>query len=138
MAHRLGLTLTAALVAGAAGRLSAQERAAGLPPGVTVADTAAGDSLFHTVGGCRSCHGDGGIGTADAPGFRDGQWKLGDGSYRWLIHITRHGGYGIRGRGGEPVPMRGPTVLDSVQVDRVAAYVWAISRARRPAPSGPS
>lgn len=90
------------------------------------------------MGGCRSCHGDGGVGTDEGPALRDGRWKLGDGSYDWLIHITRHGGYGVRDRGDEPMPMRGPTVLDSAQVRKVAAYVWAISRARRPAGSPPA
>jgi mono/diheme cytochrome c family protein len=132
MVRGLGFTLGNALLAGGAARLPAQE-AAQLPTGVTAADTAAGDSLFHTLGGCQSCHGEGGVGTDQGPGFREGRWKLGDGSYQWLVHITRHGGYGIRNRGDEPMPMRGPTVLDSAQVRRVAAYVWAISRARRPA-----
>jgi mono/diheme cytochrome c family protein len=138
MARTLGFTLALALLAGGAVRLPAQESGQ-LPTGVTAADTAVGDSLFHTLGRCQSCHGERGQGTDDGPGFRGGQWKLGDGSYEWLIHITRHGGYGIRDRGGEPMPMRGPTVLDSAQVGQVAAYVWAISRARRPAsPPAPS
>jgi mono/diheme cytochrome c family protein len=134
MVRGLGIGLSVALLVGGAARLPAQEAAA-LPTGVTAADTAAGDTLFHTVGRCESCHGTGGAGTDEAPGFRDGRWKLGDGSYAWLVHITRHGGYGVRNRGDEPLPMRGPTMLDSAQVRQVAAYVWAISRARRPAPA---
>jgi mono/diheme cytochrome c family protein len=134
MVSRLGFTLGVALFAGRAVELPAQE-ATQLPRGVTAAD----DSLFHTLGGCYSCHGAGGVGADTGPGFREGRWKLGDGSYEWLVHITRHGGYGIRNRGDEPMPMRGPTVLDSVQVGQVAAYVWAISRARRPGrPAAPS
>jgi mono/diheme cytochrome c family protein len=130
MMRGLGLTLSVALFAGVAAPLPAQET--NLPAGVTAGDTAAGNSLFHTVGNCRSCHGEGGVGSDEGPGFRDGRWKLGDGSYQWLRHITRHGGYGIRNRGDEPMPMRGPTMLDSTQVGQVAAYVWAISRGRRP------
>jgi hypothetical protein len=33
--------------------------------------------------------------------------------------------------------MRGPTGLDSVQVRRVAAYVWSISREKLPPASAP-
>jgi mono/diheme cytochrome c family protein len=103
------------------------------PPAGTLADTAAGRQLYHGVGGCQSCHGEAGIGTPEAPPLVSGTWELGDGTYGWLLHMTRHAGWGMRGRGDEPRPMRGPTVLDSAQVRQVTTYVWAISRERRPA-----
>ncbi len=134
MMRALSLTLGIALLVRDAAKLPAQE-AAGLPPGVTAADTAAGNGLFHGVGGCNDCHGETGVGAGDGPALVDGKWKLGDGSYEWLVHMTRHGGLGVRDRGGDPKAMRGPTMLDSVQVRQVAGYVWAISRARRRAGS---
>ena len=130
MMRAWGLTLGIAFLAWDAARLSAQQPA-GLPPGVTAADTAAGHELFHGVGGCSGCHGASGVGTPDGPPLVEGRWKLGDGSYEWLVHMTRHGGLGMRDRGGDPASMRGPTALDSLRVRQVAGYVWAISRGRR-------
>jgi len=130
MRAAIGLTLGIALLACRAARPPAPAPA-GLPAGLTAADTAAGNRLFHGVGSCGACHGDAGVGTADGPALVDGRWELGDGSYEWLVHMTRHGGLGVRERGGDPRAMRGPTVLDSVQTRQVAGYVWAISRARR-------
>jgi mono/diheme cytochrome c family protein len=130
MMRALGLTLAVPLLTWGTAPLLAQEPA-GLAPGVTATDTATGNELFHGLGSCDDCHGAGGVGTADGPGLVEGQWKLGDGSFDWLVHMTRHGGLGVRDRGGDPQAMRGPTALDSVQVRQVAGYVWAISRARR-------
>jgi mono/diheme cytochrome c family protein len=108
-------------------------------PQFNKATLAAGESLYHGVGGCVPCHGPKGAGTVDGPSLTDEPWTLGDGSFEWLLHITRHAGWGARGRDGEPQRMRGPTVLDSTQVRRVAAYVFSISRSKAPAPvkSGP-
>lgn len=120
----------ATLLVGCAARSGSDEPAG--QPAVSLADTAAGNQLFHATGDCNDCHGDGGVGTPDGPSLVSGTWKLGDGSYEWLLLMTRHAGWGMRGRGGDPQPMRGPTVLDSLQVSQVASYVWAISRERRP------
>src|SRR5512134_202363 len=128
--HLLALGLSSMiLVAGCAAQSRSSEP--GAPPAVALADTAVGNQLFHSTGDRNDCHGDGGVGTPDGPPLVSGTWKLGDGSYDWLLQIARHAGWGVRGRGGDPQPMRGPTVLDSVQVSQVAAYVWAISRERQ-------
>jgi mono/diheme cytochrome c family protein len=105
------------------------------PAGVTGKAIAKGRQLFHGVGDCSSCHGDDGVGTDEGPALATGPWKNGDGSFPWLLHMTRHAGWGARTREDDPRPMRGPTVLDSAQVRRVAAYVWSISRAKAPAAS---
>ena len=102
-------------------------------PQLSAAQIASADSLFHGVGGCASCHGDKGVGTVDGPSLTTGPWKLGDGSFAWIQHISRHAGWGQRDRGDDPEPMRGPTVLDSAQVRLVAGYVYTISRAKAPA-----
>lgn len=108
-------------------------------PQFSKATIAAGESLYYGAGGCAECHGPNGAGTPDGPSLSAEPWTLGDGSFEWLLHITRHAGWGARGRDGEPQRMRGPTALDSMQVRRVAAYVYSISRAKAPASgkSGP-
>jgi len=109
---------------------------AGPAPGSSPKEVAEGRDLYHGLGACATCHGEAGVGTPEGPALVGGMWQMGDGSLPWLIHMTRHGGLGARTREDDPQPMRGPTVLDSVQVRRVAAYVWSISRDRLPA--GPS
>jgi mono/diheme cytochrome c family protein len=94
---------------------------------------AAGQKLYQGQGGCTACHGENGVGAADGPSLVDGPWTQGDGSFAWLLHMTRHAGWGMRGRDGEPQRMRGPTTLDSAQVQRVTEYVYSISRAKPPA-----
>jgi mono/diheme cytochrome c family protein len=103
-------------------------------PGITVEQVERGMQLYHAKGACAPCHGELGVGTADGPGLLTGRWKLGDGSYGWLRHITRHAGWGATSRAGDPRPMRGPTVLDSAEVSAVAAYLWSISRGRAAVP----
>jgi mono/diheme cytochrome c family protein len=108
--------------------LSAQEVTP--PPGVTVEQVRLGFDLYHGKGACPVCHGDLGVGTPDGPPLIVGQWKLGPGTIEWLADITRHAGWGATSRAGDPLPMRGPTVLDSAEVRAVATYVWSISRGR--------
>ena len=100
------------------------------PPGVTVEQVRVGFDLYHGKGACVQCHGDLGVGTPDGPPLIAGQWKLGPGTVDWLVHITRHAGWGATSRAGDPLPMRGPTVLDSAEVRAVASYVWSVSRGR--------
>jgi mono/diheme cytochrome c family protein len=104
------------------------------PAGVTVERVQQGMQLYQGKGACAPCHGDLGVGTADGPTLVTGQWKLGSGSYEWLCHIVRHAGWGSTSPSGDPQAMRGPTVLDSSQVNLVAAYVWSISRGRKAPP----
>jgi mono/diheme cytochrome c family protein len=117
-------------------RLRAQATEA-KPSQVTDSAIAAGKELFHGVGACNQCHGDNGIGTDDGPALVQGPWKLGDGSYPSLVHITNHAGVGAVGRSDDPRAMRGPILLDSAQVRQVAAYIWSISRNKVPAPPRP-
>jgi mono/diheme cytochrome c family protein len=115
---------------GTARPVGAQDTAS-VHAGVDSASIAAGRQLYEGRGACVPCHGEGGEGTPDGPSLIAGPWTLGDGSFAWLQHITRHAGWGARSRDGEPQRMRGPTVLDSAQVRQVAAYVFSISRAKQ-------
>ncbi len=108
-----------------------------LPPGVTGAMVRAGAEIYAGKGTCQRCHGEEGRGTEEGPPLAAGRWKLGSGDYEWLVHITRHSGIAAWGQDGDPVPMRGPTLLDDAEVRAVAAYVWTISRHRAPGPADP-
>lgn len=125
MGRWFAMLLISPLLAGCAGRT---QETVTPPPGMTAEDIAAGREHYHGVGGCVPCHGEAGTGTEEGPALDDQAWELGDGSFPWLVQMTKHAGWGMRDRGGDPQPMRGPTVLDSVQVRQVAAYVWSISR----------
>ena len=130
MTQLLSILALGAMLAGCAAQSRPAEPVAA--PDVALADTATGNQLFHGLGNCNDCHGDGGVGTPEGPELVSGTWKLGDGSFEWLLRMTRHAGWGMRDRGGDPHPMRGPTMLDSLQVNQVTSYVYAISRGRRP------
>ncbi len=107
---------------------SSQEVAA--PAGVTTESVRTGFDLYHGKGACDQCHGELALGTPDGPALVTGRWKLGPGTVEWLAHITRHAGWGATSRGGDPLPMRGPTVLDTAEIRAVATYVWSVSRGR--------
>lgn len=127
--NRVTAICSATLLAVLAARpLTAQEIAR--PGDVTQEQAAAGLRLYHGKGACTPCHGELGLGTVEGPPLVSGRWKLGPGTFEWLVHITRHAGWGATSRAGDPQPMRGPTVLDSAEVKAVAAYVWSISRCR--------
>ena len=113
-----------------AGGAAAQDH----PAGVTDSTIAAGQEVYAGRGQCVKCHGDEGQGTAEATALDSGQWKLTDGSYEGLLLVIRHSGISAAGRDGDPLPMRGPTLLQPGEVRAVAAYVWSISRARAPKP----
>lgn len=129
---RLAAPLVAALLLpGAADRAAAQ--ATRMPAAdITPATVADGRAAFQGAGGCAACHGEDGAGTEDGPSLVTGHWKLGDGTFAWLIHMTRHAGWGAPNPQADPKPMRGPGVLDSAAVRSVAAYVFSISRAKSP------
>jgi mono/diheme cytochrome c family protein len=112
----------------------AQAAAQGRPATVTDSGVQAGRKVFLGVGQCARCHGSEGQGTDDGVPLISGTWKLGDGSYPWLMHIIRHAGVSARGRDGDPQAMRGPTLLAPEEVKAVACYVWSISRGRAPRP----
>jgi mono/diheme cytochrome c family protein len=100
------------------------------PLGITDSTIARGRRLYDGKGACAKCHGDRGQGTPEGVSLTSGPWKLGSGSYEWICHIVRHSGIGARGRDGDPMPMRGPTLLSPDEVNTVAGYVWSISRAK--------
>ena len=133
--RRTALLAVGFVLIGIAGPLAAQYTKVPAAD-VTAATIADGRTLFVGPGGCAPCHGEDGAGTADGPSLTTGRWKLGDGTFAWLLHITRHAGWGASNPQADPKPMRGPGTLDSAQVRSVAAYVFSISRAKTPALRG--
>ena len=121
-----GLGVLALLMVGWTVGARAQER----PAGVTDASVSRGQELYAGKGNCAACHGAQGEGTEEGVPLASGKWELGDGSYAWLQHVIRHSGIAVRGRDGDPMPMRGPSLLSPEEIADVAAYVWTISRKR--------
>jgi glucose/arabinose dehydrogenase/mono/diheme cytochrome c family protein len=99
------------------------------PPGVTPAQVALGDRVFHgQVGGapCTGCHGSDAKGTPLGPDLTSGHWLWGDGS---LPAITRTITDGVPHPKQYPgvMPPMGGAQLSPAEVSAVAAYVWALS-----------
>jgi mono/diheme cytochrome c family protein len=124
--RRSGIGVFVSILLGWTAGAAAQER----PAGVTDTAVSRGQQLYVGKGNCANCHGAAGEGTEEGVPLTSGKWELGDGSYAWLQKVIRHSGIGARGRDGDPMPMRGPTLLSPEEIADVAAYVWTISRKR--------
>jgi glucose/arabinose dehydrogenase/mono/diheme cytochrome c family protein len=99
------------------------------PTGVTPAQVALGDRVYHgQVGGgtCEGCHGSNAKGTPLGPDLTSGRWLWGDGS---LAAITRTITEGVANpkEYRSVMPPMGGAQLSSSEVAAVAAYVWALA-----------
>lgn len=128
------------LALGGAGGLAGQVVPRERPSGVTDSAISWGKALFHGPANCSRCHGRDGRGTAYGPDLADAIWWHGPGSYEWLVREVTHGIPENLTVTGDPMPARGQTAMNELDVRAVAAYVWAISHpAKPPRPeSGPS
>ena len=113
----------AAAVAMPAGRM--------LPPGVTAAMVAAGDSMFSAPKSCNGCHGMGGVNGRNGPNLTTGDFDHIDGSYESIVHIVT---VGITKKELQhpaehrfPMRPRGGHDLTDDQIRDIAAYVWTLS-----------
>jgi mono/diheme cytochrome c family protein len=127
-----GSTQQAGSTAPAAG--SGAAAAAAWPAEATPAAIALGDSLFNN-GGCRNCHGTGGVGGQNGPALNDREWvQLKSGSFSEIVGIITTGvplekivdksrtrAMGARG---------GRMNLTDAQITAVAAYVYSLSHTR--------
>ena len=103
-----------------------------LPPGVSTAMVAMGDSLF-AAGSCQRCHGVAGVGGQNGPPLTTGPWLQADGSYDSIIGVITNGVPQEKLKDPARRPMRargGPMNLTDEQVRAAAAYVFSISRAK--------
>lgn len=92
-----------------------------------VADSVAGDSLYHNSRGrCITCHGARGVGGGSlGPSLRDSVWLDIDGSAAGIAAIIRDGVAEPRG-GTARMPAFGRQ-LDPGQISRIAVYVYSLS-----------
>lgn len=99
-----------------------------LPPGVTPALVDQGRALFQGEALCFTCHGADATGVV-GPNLTDSQWLHAKGSYLTILQQILVGVPGDRSRTGIEMPPRGGAPLSDRDVQAVAAYVWALSRA---------
>lgn len=99
----------------------------GLPPGVTPAMVAEGDTLFHGQAICHTCHGNDAKGM---PGLgvnlTDSVWLHSDGSYDAIVKQIETGVPAAESKSGIMMPARGGSSITDDQVKAVAAYVWSL------------
>ena len=103
--------------------------ATGMPPGVTAAMIAVGDSIFHK-GSCQRCHGMDAKGTPRAPNLTDDTWSQIAGTYAEIVDIITTGVPKAKIKmAGAPFGMnpRGGSNLTDEQIRSVAAYVHGLS-----------
>ena len=102
-----------------------------MPPGVTMAMIATGDSLFHARN-CKTCHGADAKGAQNGPDLTSGHFTHISGSYEDIVKIVTTGipkdqikdpshQFAMRPGGG------GNTPLTQDQIRAVAAYVYTLS-----------
>jgi mono/diheme cytochrome c family protein len=125
----LGLGVAAVLAAGAGGSRGQQpaDTAKGFRDSVATRQKliAAGREIFHGEGTCFACHGAKLEGTAIAPTLRAHKWRNGDGSLAMILRVVHTG-----------VPntamVAHPGNINEDEIQKVAAYVWAVSRGATP------
>ncbi len=102
-----------------------------LPRGMTIQMIVAGDSIYHGKGNCAACHG---VEAEGLPAAGDGLTVgLSYAQYNWqsIDSLIDMGIPDALTRSPIQMPPRGGrSDLSDAEVQRVAAYVWAISQAR--------
>jgi glucose/arabinose dehydrogenase/mono/diheme cytochrome c family protein len=97
-------------------------------PGVTPAQVALGERVFHGQAGggtCEACHGSSAKGTPLGPDLTSGRWLWGDGSLPAITRTITEGVPTPKQYRGVMPPMGGAQLSPS-EVAAVAAYVWAL------------
>jgi mono/diheme cytochrome c family protein len=94
---------------------------------ISVADSAAGDSIFHRQGRCFTCHGAAGEGMATlGPPLLDSQWLHGDGSIAFIERVIATG---VAEPKAANIAMPAfEAQLSPDQIRAVASYVYVLSR----------
>src|SRR5258708_2147105 len=100
-------------------------RAAAMPPGVTPAMIAQGDTIFNT-NSCIKCHGPKGVGGVRAPNLTDQTWIHIDGSYDAIVKLVTTGFTKAEQKDPQyqfSMNPRGGSKLTDDQIRAVAAYL---------------
>lgn len=97
-----------------------------VPSTIAVADSIAGDRLFHGKGRCFTCHGERGQGTPRlGPSLTDSEWLTGNGSLASIEYVTTHG---VAVPKATPVAMPAySAMLSTREIALTAAYVYALA-----------
>jgi glucose/arabinose dehydrogenase/mono/diheme cytochrome c family protein len=104
------------------------------PPGISIAQLALGDKIFHgkaRSGSCAGCHGSDGKGSAVGADLTAGTWLWGDGSLASLSKTIAEGVATPKQHMGAMPPMGG-SPLSASDLEAVSAYVWAIGHPNPP------
>ena len=104
-------------------------RADSLPLGVRPELVKQGRNVFSGAGGCVDCHGADATGQ-EGPNLTDDEWLHAKGSYLAIVRQILVGVPAEQSRTGVVMPPRGGSGISDHDIHAVAAYVWAISRAR--------
>jgi mono/diheme cytochrome c family protein len=109
-----------------------------LPPGMTLDMIRAGDQLFHTKGGCFVCHGLEGQGMPAAGDAITNSLAYVQHDWRQIDSLITAGLPDAYTRSPIAMPPRGArSDLTEAEIQRIAAYVWAISAVKgEPWPGG--
>jgi mono/diheme cytochrome c family protein len=109
-----------------------------LPPGMTLDMIRAGDQLFHAKGGCFVCHGSEGQGMPAAGDAITNSLSYVQHDWRQIDSLITAGLPDAYTRSPIAMPPRGArSDLTDAEIQRIAAYVWAISAVRgEPWPGG--
>jgi mono/diheme cytochrome c family protein len=109
-----------------------------LPPGMTLDMIRAGDQLFHAKGGCFVCHGSEGQGMPAAGDAITNSLSYVQHDWRQIDSLVTAGLPDAYTRSPIAMPPRGArSDLTDAEIQRIAAYVWAISAVRgEPWPGG--
>lgn len=100
-----------------------------MPPGVTAAMIASGDSIFNTRS-CKNCHLAGGVGGPRGPNLTDTLWIHIDGSYDSIVRLVTTGftkAEQVEKSYQFSMNPRGGINLTDDQIRAVAAYVYSLS-----------
>ncbi len=103
------------------------------PAGMTIGHLRSGDAVFRRKGGCVACHGRDGTGVPGKGSSLTAGLNYIPKPYSWagLDSLVRHGISEAITRTNVACPARGARGnLTHDEVNRVAAYVWAIAQVR--------
>ncbi len=97
-----------------------------VPSSIALADSSAGDRLFHGKGRCFTCHGERGQGTPRlGPSLIDSEWLAGNGSLAAIEYVIAHGVAVPRASSVAMPAYAG--MLDSGEIALTAAYVYTLA-----------
>jgi mono/diheme cytochrome c family protein len=97
-----------------------------VPSSIALADSSAGDRLFHGKGRCFTCHGERGQGTPRlGPALSDSEWLAGSGSLTSISDVIAHG-VAVPKAASVAMPAYA-SMLTEREIALTAAYVYTLA-----------